>query len=106
MRWREMLAAQVGVCRCANCRILRRDGTATEEIARAVLSGVIGDALPQQAEDNEVAMLAMDTRAPQFHHFRAQRLECVKLKLLGCVIAQMRRSLVAGLQSICANDLA
>src|SRR5262245_26819022 len=101
-----MFAAQVGVRGCADRRILRRDGTATEEIASAVLLGVISDALPEQAEDNEVTVLSMDARSPQFDHFRAQRLEYVELKLLGRVITQLLRRVGSGLQSVRANKLA
>src|SRR5207247_9799251 len=102
---RQMLAAQVGVGGCAHRRVLRRDGTAAEKIARAALSGVIGDAFPQQAEDDEVAVLRMNTRAPQFNHLRAQWLEALKLKLLRAVITQMPRLVVAGLQAVCADDV-
>ena len=68
-----MFSAQLGVGRSADRRILRRDGTATKEIARTVLSRVVGDAFPEQAENDEVAVLRMNTRAPQLNHFRAQQ---------------------------------
>ena len=105
LRLRQMLAAQIGIRGRAHRRVLRRDGTASEKIAPAVLSRVIGDAFPQQAKDDEVAMLRMDTRTPQLNHFRAQRLEDLELELLRAVITQMRRRIVAGLQSVCADDI-
>ena len=82
-----MLAAQVGIGGRANRRVLGRDGTASEKIAPTMLSRVIGDAFPQQAKDDEVAMLRMNTRPPQFNHLRAQRLEGLELELLRAVIA-------------------
>ena len=104
-RLRQMLAAQVGIRRRPDCRVLGRDGTASEKKAPTVLSRVSGDAFPEQAKDDKVAMLRMDTRAPQLNHFRAQRLEGLELEFLRAVISYMRRRIVAGLQSVCADDI-
>ena len=65
-----MFSAQLGVGRSADRRILRRDETATKEMARTVLSRVVCNAFPEYAE---VAVLRMNTRAPQLNHFRAQQ---------------------------------
>ena len=100
-----MLSAQLGVGRCADRRVLRRDGTATKEIARAVFARVVGDAFPEQAEDDEVAVLRMNTRAPQLNHFRAQRFEDLKLKFLRAVVAQTGCGVDAGLETVRADDI-
>src|SRR6266571_8492177 len=70
-----------------------------------MLSRVIGDAFPEQAKDDQVAMLRMNTRPSQFNHLRAKRLEDLELELLRAVEAAIPRRVVAGLQSVCANDI-
>src|SRR5678816_4805543 len=70
-----------------------------------MLSRVISDAFPQQAKDDKVAMLRMNTRSSQFNHLRAKRLESLELELLRAVIAAIRRRVVPGLQSVCADDI-
>ncbi len=50
-------------------------------------------------------MLRMNTRPSQFNHLHAQRLEDLEFKLLRAVITQTRRRVVAGLQTVCANDI-
>ena len=40
-----------------------------------MLPRVIGDAFPEQAKNDQVAMLRMNTRPSQFNHLRAKRLE-------------------------------
>ena len=100
-----MFSAQLGVGRSAYRRILRGDGTATEEIARTVLSRVVGNAFPEQAEYDEIAVPRMNTRTPQLNYFRAQWFEDLKLKFLRAVIAQRCRRVHAGLQTVRANDV-
>jgi hypothetical protein len=58
----KMIPAQPGISRSAGRRILRRDGTATDKVMRTMLMRVIGNALPQQTQDIEIAVLTMDTR--------------------------------------------
>ena len=70
-----------------------------------MLQGVIGDALPQEAKDDEVAMLWMNTRTSQLNHLRTKRLEHLELELLRAVVAAIRRRIAAALQSVCANDI-
>ncbi len=70
-----------------------------------MLSRVIGDAFPEQAKNDEVAMLRMNTRPSQLNHLRAQRLEDLELELLRAIVAATRRCVVAGLQSVCADDI-
>src|SRR5258708_37474606 len=69
-----------------------------------MLSRVISNAFPEQAKHDEVAMLRMNTCPSQFNHLRAKRLEDSKLELLRAVVATIRRRVVPGLQSVCAND--
>lgn len=97
LRLRQMLAAKLGIRGRSHRRVLGRDGSASEKIAPSVLPRVIGNAFPEQAKDEEVAMLRMDTRAPQLDHFRAQRLEGLKLELLCTVIPEICRRIVAAL---------
>ena len=70
-----------------------------------MVSRVIGDAFPEQAKNDEVAMLRMNTRSSQFNHLRAKRLENLKLELLRAVVAAIRRRVMPGLQSVCADDI-
>ena len=70
-----------------------------------MLLGVVGDSLPQQAEDDEIAVLAMHTGSAQLNHLVAQRLEGIEFKFLRAVISEIRLGIVAGLQTVCANDL-
>src|SRR5271165_393471 len=99
-----MLAAQIGIRGCSHRRVLRCDGTATKKPARIVLPGVVSNPFPEQAKDDEVAMLWMNTGASQFNHLRAQRLEDLKFKFLCAVITQVRRRVLAGLEAVSAND--
>ena len=100
-----MMAAQIGIRGGARSWILGGEGTATAKIARAFSPGIIGNAFPKQAKDNEITMLGMNTGASQFDHSGTERLEYVKLKLLLTVITQMRRRVKAGLQSVSADDI-
>ena len=99
-----MIAAQIRVSGRAHSRVLRRDGTAADEVARPVLLGVVGDALPQEAEDDEIAVLAMYAGPPQFDHVRAQRLESIELEFLCAIVTEIRSRITAGLQTVCADD--
>ena len=100
-----MSPAQIGVRGRADCRVLRGDGTTTEKIAPSMLSRVIGDAFPEQAKNDQVAMLRMNTCPSQFNHLRAKRLEDLELELLRAIVAATPSRVVAGLQSVGANDI-
>src|SRR5476651_411712 len=86
---REVPAAQFCVGRCADSRVLRRDRAATKQITPATRLRIIGDALPEQAEDVEITMLAVDACAAKLDDFRAQRLEDMELKFLRAVVAEV-----------------
>src|SRR5258708_5891444 len=101
-----MFATQVGIGRRAHCRLLRGDGTATAEVASAALARIVGDSLPEQAENDEIAMLLVHTGASEFNQLRADRLERTEVELLLAVVATIRRRSAASLQTIRANDLA
>src|SRR5438105_749348 len=100
-----MLAAKVGIRRSTDCRILGRDGTATKKIAAAVLSRVIGNAFPEQTEDDEIAMLRVNAGATEFNHFRSQSFKARELEFLRTVVAKVFRSVRAGLQTIRSDDM-
>src|SRR5438045_2446977 len=100
-----MLAAQISISRGAHSRILGSDRTAPEEVAPTTAARVTGDALPQQAQNDYVTVLWMNTCAPQLHHFFAQRLEDIKFKFLGAVITQTRCRVLPGLQTVGADDI-
>src|SRR6266566_8863429 len=70
-----------------------------------MLSRVIGDAFPEQAKDDEVAMLRMNTRPSQLNHLSTQQLEDLELELLRTVVAAIRRRIVAALQAVCTDDI-
>src|SRR6266436_6755751 len=101
-----MFSAQLGVGGSADRGVLRGDGTAAKQVARSALARVIRDSLPKQSEDDEVAVLAMHARAPQFDHFRSERFKNLKFKLLRAIVAQARGGVAAGLQTVGANRLA
>src|ERR1041385_895903 len=67
---------------------------------------VIGDALPEQAEHNEISVLLMNTGSTQFDQFGTNRLKGGKIKLLLAVIATIECRSRAGLQTICADNIA
>lgn len=101
---RQMLAAKLGIRGRAHSRVLGRDGSASEKIAPTVLPGVIGNAFPERVKDEEVAMLRMDTRAPQLDHFRAQRLEGSILERLCTVVPEICRRIVVRADDIGGAD--
>ena len=58
-----MSSHEVRVGARASLRIEGREGTAPDQVPAAALAGVGSDALPQQAQDSEGAMLAVDARS-------------------------------------------
>jgi hypothetical protein len=48
---------------------LRGDRTASAKIAATALACIIGDALPQQAEHDQIAVLLVNARAAKFDEF-------------------------------------
>src|SRR3954454_10874425 len=69
-----------------------------------MLARVISNTFPEQAKDDEVAMLRMNTCPSQFNHLRAKRFEDFELELLRAVVTATRRRIVPRLQSVCANN--
>lgn len=69
-----------------------------------VLPGVICNAFPQQAQDDQVAVLRMNTGATQFNHRGVERLEGFQVEFLRTVITQIFRRIVSSLQPVGAND--
>ena len=74
-------------------------------ITRAAAFRVAGDALPEQSEHDEVAVLDVDARAAQLDDFAAQRLESLEFKFLRGVIAEIVRGVRAGLQPVGADNV-
>src|ERR1044072_7699136 len=105
-RRREMFAAKLRVNRRAFSCVLRRERTATAQVAPAPLARVIGDALPQQAEHIQVSMRTVHARAAKLDEFAAHALEGREIKFLLAVITALGAGRVAGLQPVSAHDLA
>jgi hypothetical protein len=104
-RFDKMSAAQIGIRGGANRRVLRGKGTATEKVTRPVFSRIIRDPLPQQAEDHEIAMQAVNAGPAQLDYFRTNWLENTEFKLLRAIVTQVGSSITAGLQTVSANDI-
>jgi len=102
-RFRQVPGAEVRVHGSANGRILGAEGTAAEEIAPAMLARVIGNAFPEQAKDDEVPMLWMDTSSTQLDHLCAPWFKDMKLKFMRAIIAQVSRCIWSGLQPVGAD---
>src|SRR5262245_18261368 len=70
-----------------------------------MLACIVSDALPQPNEDNEIERLAVHTGSSQLDQLGAKRLEDVELKFLRAVVSEMRRCIVARLQTVGTNDM-
>src|SRR6266487_4599524 len=101
----EMLAPQLLIHRHAFHRILRCKRATSDEETRVSLARVTRDAAPEQMQQIEIAVLSMHACSAQLDHFAAQWFVGCEIKLALAVIADVRRSASAGLQSICANEL-
>src|SRR5439155_4516898 len=84
--------------------ILRCKRAASDEKTRVSLARVTRDAAPEKMQQIEIAVLNMHACAAQLDHFTAQWFIRREIKLALAVIADVRRGVNAGLQSICAND--
>src|SRR5205823_9270855 len=100
----EMLGPQLLIHRYAFHWILRCKRAASDEKTRVSLERVTRDAAPEQMQQIEIAVLNMHACAAQLDHFTAQWFIRREIKLALAVIADVRCSANAGLQSICAND--
>ncbi len=69
-----------------------------------MLPGIAGNAFPEQAKNDEIAVLGMYTGAAQFNDLGTLRLKCFKRKFLRAIITQMDRCISAGLKSVSADD--
>jgi hypothetical protein len=99
-----MSATQIRIRGGPDGRILRREGTAAEEIPRSVSSRVICNSLPQESENYEVSVLAMYACPAKLHHLIANRLENAELKFLGRVVTQVGCRIPACLQTVSPDD--
>src|SRR5438034_10185620 len=100
----EMLAPQQLIHCHALHRILRCKRAASDEKTRVSLARVTRDAAPEQMQQIEIAVLSMHACPAQLDHFTAQWFVGREVKLALTVIADARRGVNAGLQSICADD--
>ena len=100
-----MLSAQIRVSGRAYGWILRSNGATTKEVSRSLLLGVVSNALPQHAEDDEIPVLAMHAGSAQLDHFPSQRFEYIELKFLGAIVTEIRRRIMARLQTVRPNNL-
>src|SRR5437867_110437 len=102
----EMLAAKFRVSRRANGWVLRGDGTTPAKVTPAAFARVVGNALPQQAEHDEIAVLLVNAGPSEFDEFAANGLERREIKLLFAVVTAVRRRRQPGLQAIRPDDFA
>lgn len=105
-RFDEVFGLQGFVHGGAEVFVLRRDGIATEQIARFGAGGVDGQALPEAVQDEGVAEIDVDAGAAELEDFFAHRIVGGEIEELIAVIAEILRGGFPGLQAIGADELA
>lgn len=70
------------------------------------MTGILGDAPPQQGQNLAGAMVAVNGGPSQLQHFAADACEGGKVKLLLTVVTEIMRGGLAGLHSISTDNLA
>ena len=104
-RFDEVFGLQGVVHGGAEIFVLRRDGIATEEIARFGAGGVDGQALPEAVEDEGVAKIDVDAGAAELEEFFANGIVGCEIEKLVAVVAEILGGGFAGLQAIGADEL-
>lgn len=80
--------------------ILRRDRTATDEVARIVARGVNGDAFPEGVKDHNVTVILVDAGAAELEHLLAHGIIYGEVEKLIAVVAEIALGGLSGLQPI------
>jgi hypothetical protein len=86
--------------------ILRREGTAANQVTRAAALRVSGDSSPEHVQDVGVAVLLVDAGPSQLQDFAAQALEGAEIKEFLAVIAEIALGAIAALHAVGAGQLA
>ena len=71
-----------------------------------MLSRIIGNALPEETQHNQVPVLPMNARTPQFDNLTAERLEYLEFKLLSGVITEIILGVNSCLKAVRADNSA